>query len=111
MICSSVHLDNSKEASGGHARLDTNALFVWVISHQPAVLFSQNKSATSNQPAVLFSQNKSAPATSQTNRLQIAWRDWAGHIDTTSFFYDTVYVSHANACGATQILVAPRHLV
>jgi hypothetical protein len=40
------------------------ALFVWLISHQPAVLFSQNKSATSNQPIVLFSQNKSAPAIS-----------------------------------------------
>jgi hypothetical protein len=36
------------------------ALFAWLISHQPAVLFSQNKSATSNQPAVLFSQNKAA---------------------------------------------------
>jgi hypothetical protein len=35
---------------------------VRLISHQPAVLFSQNKPATSNQPAVLFSQNKSAPA-------------------------------------------------
>jgi hypothetical protein len=30
------------------------------ISHQPTVLFSQNKSATGNQPTVLFSQNKSA---------------------------------------------------
>jgi hypothetical protein len=40
------------------------SLFVWLISHQPAVLFSQNKPATSNQPAVLFSQNKSAPAIS-----------------------------------------------
>jgi hypothetical protein len=39
-----------------------NTLFVLLISHQPAVLFSQNKPATSNQPAVLFSQNKSAPA-------------------------------------------------
>jgi hypothetical protein len=44
-------------------------LFVWLISHQPTVLFSQNKPATSNQPPVLFSQNKSAPATSQTDRL------------------------------------------
>jgi hypothetical protein len=35
-----------------------------LISHQPAVLFSQNKPATSNQPAVLFSQNKSASAIS-----------------------------------------------
>jgi hypothetical protein len=38
------------------------APFVCLISHQPAVLFSQNKSATSNQPAVLFSQIKSASA-------------------------------------------------
>jgi hypothetical protein len=41
---------------------ETNALFVWLINHQPPVLFSQNKSTTSNQAAVLFSQNKSAPA-------------------------------------------------
>jgi hypothetical protein len=40
------------------------ALFVWLISHQAAVLFSQNKPATNNQPAVLFSQNKSAPTIS-----------------------------------------------
>jgi hypothetical protein len=45
-------------------RPSTNSLFAWLISHQPAVLFSQNKPATSNQPAVLFSQNKSAPAIS-----------------------------------------------
>jgi hypothetical protein len=43
------------------------SLFVWLISHQPTVLFSQNKPATSNQPTVLFSHNKSAPATNQTN--------------------------------------------
>jgi hypothetical protein len=42
----------------------TSALFAWLISHQPAVLFSQNKSATSNQPTILFSQNKPAPAIS-----------------------------------------------
>jgi hypothetical protein len=36
------------------------------LAYQPpaAVLFSQNKPATSNQPAVLFSHNKSAPAIS-----------------------------------------------
>jgi hypothetical protein len=39
-----------------------NTLLVWLISHQPAVLFSQNEPATSNQLAVLFSHNKSAPA-------------------------------------------------
>jgi hypothetical protein len=39
-------------------------LFAWLISYQPAVVFSHNKPATSNQPAVLFSQNKSAPAIS-----------------------------------------------
>jgi hypothetical protein len=42
----------------------TIGLFVWLISHQPAVLFSQSKPATSNQPTVLFSHNKSAPAIS-----------------------------------------------
>jgi hypothetical protein len=40
------------------------SLFAWLISHQPTVLFSHNKSATNNQPAVLFSQNKPAPAIS-----------------------------------------------
>jgi hypothetical protein len=40
------------------------SLFAWLISHQPAVLFSHNKPATSNQSAVLFSQNKPASAIS-----------------------------------------------
>jgi hypothetical protein len=43
-----------------------------LISQQPAVLFSQNKSAISNQPTVFFSQNKPAPATSQPNMLNFA---------------------------------------
>jgi hypothetical protein len=34
------------------------SLFAWLISYQPTVLFSQNKSATSQQ--YFFSQNKSA---------------------------------------------------
>jgi hypothetical protein len=46
----------------------TRALFAWLINHQPAVLFSHNKPATSNQPTVLFSQNKSTPATGMTDR-------------------------------------------
>jgi hypothetical protein len=41
------------------------SLFARLISHQLAVLFSQNKPATGNQPTVLFSQNKPAPAISQ----------------------------------------------
>jgi hypothetical protein len=49
-----------------------NALFAWLISHQPAVLFSQNKPATSNQPTVLFSQNKLAPAISHQPTEQVA---------------------------------------
>jgi hypothetical protein len=44
--------------------LRAGGLFAWLISHQPAVLFSHNKPAISNQPAVLFSQNKPAPAIS-----------------------------------------------
>jgi hypothetical protein len=49
-----------------------SSLFVRLISHQPAVLFSQNKSATSNQSAVLFSHNKSAPAISHQPNEQAA---------------------------------------
>jgi hypothetical protein len=48
-------------------------LFAWLISHQPAVLFSQNKSATDNQPAVLFSQNKPPPAFSHQPNGQAAY--------------------------------------
>jgi hypothetical protein len=52
----------------------THAPFVWLISHQPVVLFSQNKPAISKQPAVLFSHNKSAPAIShQPNEQAEAW--------------------------------------
>jgi hypothetical protein len=43
---------------------EITSLFVRLISHQPTVLFSQNKPATINQPTVLFSHNKSAPAIS-----------------------------------------------
>jgi hypothetical protein len=53
----------------------TSAPFVWLISHRPAVLFSQNKSATSNQPTVLFSRTKPAPAVShQQNEQAVALR-------------------------------------
>jgi hypothetical protein len=64
------------------------ALFAWLISHQPTVLFSHNKPATSNQPAVLFSQNKSAPAISHQPNEQAAccfrenivpWHNTPGH--------------------------------
>jgi hypothetical protein len=48
------------------------SLFVRVISHQPAVLFSQNKPTTSNQPTVLFSHSKSAPAISHQPNEQAA---------------------------------------
>jgi hypothetical protein len=40
-------------------------MFVWLISHQPAVLFSQNKPASGNQPTVFLSQNKSTPVISK----------------------------------------------
>jgi hypothetical protein len=49
-------------------------LFVWLISHQPTILFSQNKPATSNQPAVFFSQNKSAPGISHQPNEQAGCR-------------------------------------
>jgi hypothetical protein len=49
-----------------------NALLAWLISHQPSVLFSQNKPATSNHPTILFSQNKPAPAISHQPNEQAA---------------------------------------
>jgi hypothetical protein len=49
------------------------ALFAWLISHQPAVLFFQNKPATSNQPTLLYSQNKPAPAISHQPNEQAAF--------------------------------------
>jgi hypothetical protein len=49
----------------------------WLISHQPAVLFSHNKSAITNQPTVLFSQNKPAPAISNQPNEQAGQWYWA----------------------------------
>jgi hypothetical protein len=63
----SLKMTSIKKFERSHRKLQfsTSAvLFAWLIRHQPAVLFSQNKSATSNQPAVLFSQNKPASAIS-----------------------------------------------
>jgi hypothetical protein len=37
------------------------SLFAWLISHQPAVLFSQNKSVTSNQQYFSLSTNQHQP--------------------------------------------------
>jgi hypothetical protein len=48
----------------GASLVSLDVLFSWLISHQPAVLFSQNKPVITNQPVVLFSQNKPAPAIS-----------------------------------------------
>jgi hypothetical protein len=45
-----------------------NKLFVWLISHQPTVLFSPNKPV--NQPVVLSSQNKPAPVISHQSNEQ-----------------------------------------
>jgi hypothetical protein len=67
-----------EESTGG-------ALFAWLISHQPTVLFSQNKPATRNQPAVLFSQNKPAPAISHQPTEQAL--DEQGDVCCWSFFF------------------------
>jgi hypothetical protein len=54
-------------------------LFAWLISHQPTVLFSQNKPAISNLPTVLFSQNKPAPAISNQPNEQGGGSERGGH--------------------------------
>jgi hypothetical protein len=76
----------------------TSALFVWLISHQPAVLFSQNKSATNNQPAVLFSQNISAPAISHQPNEQA---DQVDHCNTVLSEKDLLSVLLVRAWSTT----------
>jgi hypothetical protein len=46
------------------------SLFVWLISHQPTILFSQSKPATSQQYFSLRINQHQPSATSQTNRLK-----------------------------------------
>jgi hypothetical protein len=71
--------------------LHASALFAWLISHQPAVFFSQNKPVTSNQPVVFFSQNKSTPAISQTNR-QLTGQVWSlDHSAVCDFQFSTAF--------------------
>jgi hypothetical protein len=48
------------------------ALFVWLISHQSVVLFSQNKPTIINQPTILFYQNKLASAITHQPNEQVA---------------------------------------
>jgi hypothetical protein len=54
------------------AILQPTACSFGLSAHQPAALFSQNKSGTSNQLAILFSQNKSAPVISHQPNEQAA---------------------------------------
>jgi hypothetical protein len=61
MSCSRSGLRGGEPSNHTSTLARANGLFVWLIGHQPAVLFSRNKSAIRNQPAVLFSQNKPAP--------------------------------------------------
>jgi hypothetical protein len=68
----SIVVHQAAHFSARRPKTSACALFVWLISHQLAVLFSQNKPATSNQPAVLFSHNKSAPAISHQPNEQAA---------------------------------------
>jgi hypothetical protein len=53
---------------------DGAALFVWLISHQSAVLFSQNKPTTSQQYFSLTTNQHQSSATSQTNKLNRWWK-------------------------------------
>jgi hypothetical protein len=64
--------DSGAEPMSGAGAEEAISLFARLISHQPAVLFSQNKPATSNQPAALFFQNKPAPAISHQPTEQAA---------------------------------------
>jgi hypothetical protein len=71
---------------------DSVALFAWLISHQPTVLFSQNKPATSNQPTVLFSQNEPAPAISHQPNEQAARLGFGGCHCRSSWRMDPLFL-------------------
>jgi hypothetical protein len=73
-------------------------MFAWLISHQPAVLFSQNKPATSNQPAVLFSQNKSAPAISHRPNEQLFDLDLLSFSEKLLLVFFKAYTSFKKRC-------------
>jgi hypothetical protein len=60
LVATPENMESLKKKESKSTSVEISALFAWLISHQPTVLFSQNKPATSNQPAVLFSQNKPA---------------------------------------------------
>jgi hypothetical protein len=63
-------------------------MFAWLISHQPAVLFSQNKPVTGNQPTVLFSHNKPAPAISHlSNERAVQAKDAPDEKDRALCFF------------------------
>jgi hypothetical protein len=81
------------------------SLFVWLISHQPAVLFSQNKPATSNQPTVLFSHNKSAPAISHQPNEQAACSHPLDDCLFESFVRHSAFVRVVIICGFGLVFV------
>jgi hypothetical protein len=65
--------------------LPPQSLFARLISHQPAVLFSQNEPATSNQPqpasSTLLSEQTSTshqPSANRTRSLQLFTRSTVG---------------------------------
>jgi hypothetical protein len=73
------------------------ALFVWLISHQPALLFSQNKPVTSNQPSVFFSEqintSHQAPAKrtcctlEELGKINQKWRYLASFLEEPVMFW------------------------
>jgi hypothetical protein len=60
LVATPENMESLKKKESKSTSIEISALFAWLISHQPTVLFSQNKPAT--QPS----------ATSQPNRLQIS---------------------------------------
>jgi hypothetical protein len=82
-----------------------------LMRHQPALFFSQNKSATSNQPTVLFSQNKPAPAVSHqaieqaVNRHSCDLNDMIGFWGSDKFSrYFQVMLGRSNTWTKTTVL-------
>jgi hypothetical protein len=100
----SHQLDDAAGRRGNRGAGTASRLFVRPISHQLAVLFSQNKPATSNQPAVLFSQNKSASAISHHQGCRLAVADVHSALEKSNLLYPRPNINRSRSSESRRLM-------
>jgi hypothetical protein len=60
LVATPENMESLKKKESKSTSVEISALFAWLISHQPTVLFSQNKPATSQQYYSLRTNQPSA---------------------------------------------------